>query len=64
MSIDHIIIVTAEPNSIFLEILFKYFTSTQFKKNKKKITIIGNILLINKEIKKKIIKLKLIGFQI
>ena len=59
MSIDHIIIVTAEPNSIFLEILFKYFTSTQFKKNKKKITIIGNILLINKEIKKKNYKIKI-----
>ncbi len=36
MSIDHIVVVTAEPKSIFLEILLKYFTSIQFKKNKKK----------------------------
>ena len=36
MSIDHIIIVAAEPKSIFLEILLKYFTSADFKKIKKK----------------------------
>ena len=52
MSIDHIIIVAAEPKSIFLEILLKYFTSAHFKKNKKKISIIGNISLMKKEIKK------------
>tara|TARA_B100000614_G_scaffold2184_1_gene2312 strand:+ start:1091 stop:2041 length:951 start_codon:yes stop_codon:yes gene_type:complete len=52
MNIDHILIVMTEPKSIFLEILFKYFSSKSFKRNKKKITIIGNISLIKKEIKK------------
>ena len=52
MNINHILIVMTEPKSIFLEILFKYFMSNNFKKNKKKITIIGNISLMKKEIKK------------
>ncbi len=52
MSINHILVVMAEPKSIFLEILLKYLISTHFKKNKKKISIIGNISLIKKEIKK------------
>ena len=52
MNINHILIVMTEPKSIFLEILFKYFISTHFKKNKKKISIIGNIAHIKKEIKK------------
>ena len=59
MSIEHIIIVTAEPKSIFLEILFKYFRSTHFKKNKKKISIIGNKSFIKKEIKKNNYKIKI-----
>ena len=59
MSIDHIVVVTAEPKSIFLEILLKYFTSIQFKKNKKKITIIGNLFLFEKEIKKNNYKIKI-----
>ena len=59
MSIDHIIIVTAEPKSIFLEILFKYFRSAHFKKNKKKITIIGNKSHIKNEIKKNDYKIKI-----
>ncbi|MFL2892079.1 MAG: 4-hydroxythreonine-4-phosphate dehydrogenase PdxA [Candidatus Pelagibacter sp.] len=59
MSIDHIIIVAAEPKSIFLEILLKYFTSAHFKKNKKKISIIGNISLIKKEIKKNNYRIKI-----
>ncbi len=59
MSIDHIIIVAAEPKSIFLEILLKYFSSTHFKKNKKKISIIGNISLMKKEIKKNNHKIKI-----
>ena len=46
MNINHILIVMTEPKSIFLEILFKYFKSKNFKKNKKKISIIGNISLI------------------
>ena len=52
MNINHILIVLTEPKSIFLEILFKYFISTYFKRNKKKISILGDITLIKKEIKK------------
>ena len=52
MNINHILVVMTEPKSIFLEILFKYFISTHFKKNKKIISILGNISLIKKEIKK------------
>ena len=59
MNINHILIVMTEPKSIFIEILFKYFTSKSFKKNKKKISIVGNISLIKKEIKKKKFKIKL-----
>tara|TARA_B100000035_G_C21031010_1_gene568464 strand:+ start:2471 stop:3421 length:951 start_codon:yes stop_codon:yes gene_type:complete len=59
MNINHILIVMTEPKSIFLEILLKYFTSKYFKKNKKKITILGNISLIKKEIKKNNFKIKL-----
>ncbi len=51
MSIKHIIIVTTDPKSIFLEILFKYFKSNK-KKNKKKITLIGNSTFIINEAKK------------
>ena len=58
MNINHILIVMAEPKSIFLEILLKYFISTHFKKSKKKITIIGNILTLKKEIKKNKYKIK------
>tara|TARA_B100001287_G_scaffold9284_1_gene7153 strand:+ start:77 stop:1027 length:951 start_codon:yes stop_codon:yes gene_type:complete len=52
MNINHVLIVMTEPKSIFLEILLKYFSSKDFKRNKKKITIIGNISLIKKEITK------------
>ena len=51
MSIDHILIVTTEPKSIFLEILYKYFKSKKFKLSKKKLTIIGSLSLILKEAK-------------
>ena len=59
MSIDHIIIVTAEPKSIFLEILLKYFMSNHFKKSEKKISIIGNKSFIKNEIKKSKYKIKI-----
>ena len=45
MNINHILIVMTEPKSIFLEILFKYFKSKNFKKKKKKYLLIGNISL-------------------
>ena len=34
MNIENILIPTTEPKSIFLEILFKYFKSKKFSKNK------------------------------
>ena len=52
MNINHILIVMTEPKSIFLEILLKYLISTHFKKNKKKISIVGNISYVKKELKK------------
>ena len=59
MNINHILVVMTEPKGIFLEILLKYFTSKNFKSNTKKISVIGNIYLIKKEIKKKKYKIKL-----
>ena len=59
MNINHILIVMTEPKSIFFEILLKYFRSKSFKRNKKKISIVGNISLINKEIKKNKYKIKI-----
>ncbi len=49
MNIENILITTTEPKSIFLEILFKYFKSKKFYKNKKKIILIGNLSLILKQ---------------
>ena len=59
MNINHILVVITEPKSIFLEILIKYFKSSNFKKNKKKISIVGNISLIKKEIIKNNYKIKI-----
>ena len=42
MNISNIIIVLGEPQSVFVEILFKYFKSKNFNQNKKKITLIGS----------------------
>ena len=39
MSINNLLIVTAEPKSIFLEILFKYLNSKNKLIKKKKISI-------------------------
>ena len=58
MSIDHIFIVTAEPKSVFLELLFKYFRSKNIIKNKT-ITLIGNKSLIMKEAKRNYFKITL-----
>ena len=49
MNIENILVTTTEPKSIFLEILFKYFKSKKFYKNKKKIILIGNLSLISKQ---------------
>ena len=52
MRINKIIIILGEPQSIFSEILFKYFNSKEFSKNKKKIILIGNLRLLQKQMKK------------
>tara|TARA_Y100000741_G_C18234917_1_gene551276 strand:+ start:380 stop:1342 length:963 start_codon:yes stop_codon:yes gene_type:complete len=49
MNSNIILIVLGEPNSTFLEVLFKYFISSDFKKNKKRIVLIGNKRLILKQ---------------
>ena len=51
MSIKTVFIILGEPNSIFSEILFKYFVSNQFKKNKKKIILIGCKNLLEEQMK-------------
>ncbi len=52
MSINHLLIVTSEPKSVFLETLFKYFKSKKNKLKKKTITLIGSKTLIENEAKK------------
>jgi len=52
MTINKIIIILGEPNSVFLEILFKFFKSNKFKYFKKKIILIGSYELSLKQMKK------------
>ena len=52
MNIKTILIVLGEPNSIFSEILFKYFSSKKFKENKKKIVLVGSKSLLTNQMKK------------
>ncbi len=52
MNNNKILIVPGEPNSIFSEVLFKYFNLQSFKKNKNIIIIVGNKRLIFKQMKK------------
>ena len=52
MNSNVILIVLGEPNSTFSEVLFKYFKSVKFKKNKNKIILIGNKKLLQKQMKK------------
>ena len=51
MSINNLLIVTAEPKSVFLEILFKYLNSKNKLIKKKKLVLIGNKKIIEKEAK-------------
>ncbi len=51
MNIKIILIVLGEPNSTFSEVLFKYFNSNKYKKNKKKIILIGSVKLLNAQMK-------------
>ena len=59
MKINKILIILGEPYSIFSEILFKYFKSKDFKKNKKKIILVGDKYLFQKQIVKLKYKLNL-----
>ena len=52
MKINKILIILGEPNSTFSEILFKYFNSKEFLKNKKKIILIGSKSLFEKQMRK------------
>ena len=52
MNIDKILILLGEPQSVFLENMFKYFSSSIGKKNKKEIIIIGSLSLIKLHMKK------------
>ena len=52
MNFNKILVVLGEPNSIFSEVLFKYFNSKNFKKNKSIIIIVGNKKLIFKQMGK------------
>ena len=56
MNIKVIVIVLGEPNSTFSEVLLKYFNSNKFKKNEKKIIIVGSIKLFKAQMK--ILKIK------
>ena len=51
MSTKVILVVHGEPNSTFSEILFKYLKSTNFKKNKNKLVLIGSKKLILKQMR-------------
>ena len=52
MHFNKILVVLGEPNSIFSEVLFKYFNSKSFKKNKSIIIMVGNKKLIFKQMRK------------
>ncbi len=52
MNSDIILVVLGEPNSTFSEVLFKFFKSIKFKNYKKKIVLIGNRMLFEKQMKK------------
>ena len=52
MKINKVLVILGEPQSTFSEILFKYFNSREFLKNKKKIILIGSMRLLEKQMKK------------
>ena len=52
MKVNKILIVMGEPQSIFSEILFKYFVSKDFYVNKKIIILIGDKNLLQSHMKK------------
>ena len=64
MSINNLLIVTAEPKSVFLEILFKYLNSKNKLIKKKKLVLFGNKKIIEKEAKINNYKKKFIKYMI
>ena len=52
MNTKIILIILGEPNSTFSEILFKYFNSIKFKKERKKVVLIGCHKLLLKQMNK------------
>ena len=52
MKINKILIILGEPQSTFSEILYKYYSSKEFSKNKKKVILIGSLSLFCKQMKK------------
>ena len=52
MKINNILIILGEPQSIFSEIMFKYFSSNEFTNNKKNIILIGSKNLLKKQMKR------------
>jgi len=52
MKINKVLVILGEPQSTFSEILFKYFKSKEFSKNKKIIVLIGSMNLLKKQMKK------------
>ena len=59
MKVNKILIILGEPQSTFSEILFKYFKSKEYLKNKKKIVLIGSENLFHEQMKKLKFTLKL-----
>lgn len=51
MNSNIILIILGEPNSTFSEVLFKFFKSKDFKKNKNRIVLIGCTKLLKKQMK-------------
>ncbi len=49
MNIEVILIILGEPNSTFSELLFKYFSSENFEKSRKKIVLVGSKKLIENQ---------------
>ena len=47
-----ILIVLGEPNSIFSEVLFNYFKSNNYLRNKHRIILIGSKRLIQKQMER------------
>ena len=63
MNTKYILIILGEPNSVFSEILFKFFKSKIFRKTKKNIILIGNKELLYRQMRKLKYKFALNGIK-